>query len=504
MPIVPVADFAPDAASIYRPDVAPVAHNCYPRADSTDGPLQGQVEASSSLSAACRGAFSLRDQTGTAYVFAGTATALYELSSLSWTDRTRLSASAVDAYAVPTAEHWRFAQFGERVIATDYNDAIQTYTLGGGAPFANLSAAAPKAKYIATIEPGFLVTGYYNSGSVVGAGLWWSGFNDATSWPTLGTAAAAAAQSDAQTMQGGGVVTGILPAIGGAAGAVFTERAIYRMEYIGPPQVFGFRELDRSRGCIAPQSLVQVGSTAFFLSEDGFCGCNGVEVSQIGLGRVDRFFFSTVDQSQLHRVYGAADFARKLIVWAFPASGASDPNRWLIYNFATNRWRYGDDSALAVQYLSTFRQAGYTLDTLDTPLPGGPDSSGAFTVDSPTYQGGNRFLGAFNTSRRLVSFSGSNLAARIETGDADAGGRRVLVQGIRPITDAVSPTASVGYRDLLESAVSYTTATTPGADDVCPQRISTRYGRARINVPAADTWTYLAGADITFRAEGRR
>lgn len=497
--LVPVADWTPDAAP-YLSTNNPVAKNTYPKTDGSDGPLQGPLVLSDALAAQCLGAFAARDNTGAAWVLAGTTTKLYVQSSLSWTDRS----GAV--YAVPTGGHWRFTQFGERVLATNYADEIQTHTLGSGTNFANLAAAAPLAKYIATVEPGFVMVGFYNDGTVYANGVWWSGINDATSWPTPGTAAAEAAQSDNQELPGGGAITGILPAVAGLQAVIFAERALYRVQYIGPPQIFSFLEIDRSRGCIAPQSLVQVGNTAFFLSEDGFCSLDASGVKMIGAGKVDRFILADMDQSQLERVYGAVDYTKKLVIWAYPAAGASHPNRWAVYNYVTGRWRYGDAADLTVTYLLSSRAAGYTLDTLDTPLPGGPDAAAStgFTVDSPLYQGGTRQLAGFDTSNRLVAFSGETLEGRVETGDADGEGQRIYVSGVRPLIDSNSALAGVGYRDDLEDPLAYTTATAPGVNRICPQRVSAQYARAYVHIPAGTTWTTLQGARVYYDTDGER
>lgn len=498
--LLPVGDWAPDAAPYMNSDM-PTAKNTYPRADGSDGPMQGPVTISNALASAPRGAIAARDNTGTAWVVAGTTTKLYVQSGLSWVDR-----SGAATFAVPTGGHWRFTQFGERVIGTNYADNVQTHTLGSGANFADLSAGAPKAKYIASVEPGFVMLGFYSSGGVQSNGVWWSGLNDATSWPTLGTAAAAAVQSDNNILPGGGAITGILPAIGGSSAVIFTERSLYRIDYVGPPQIFSFREVDRSRGCIAPQSIVQVGPLAYFLSEDGFCVFNGATVENIGAGKVDQFFLTDLDQTALERVYGTVDAARKLVIWAYPSTSATSqtPNRWLVFSYATGRWRYGDDAAMSVQYMFPARTAGYNLDTLDTVLPGGPDASGGFTVDSPLYQGGTRVLAGFDTSNRLVSFSGSNLAARLETGDADVEGSRLFIRSVLPLTDASAVTAGVGWRSNFYDTLTYTTPTAQGLDNRCPQRVSAQYARAYALVAAGASWSRFQGMRVDYRKDGER
>lgn len=497
--VLPILEWRPDAAS-YLSTAATIAKGTYPRSDDSDGPLQGPVVMTSALAAACRGGFTARDKSGTSWVFAGTQTKLYVQNGMSWTDRSGAT------YAVPTGQHWRFCQFGERVIATNYSDELQTHTLASGSNFADLNTAAPKAKYIAAVEPGFVMLGFYDDGTVQPNGVWWSGINDATLWPTPGTTAAISVQSDNQQLPTGGAITGIVPSVGGASAIILTERAVYRTQYTGGSTFFSFVEVDRSRGCIAPQSVVQIGPLVFFLSEDGFCAFDGVQTRMIGAGKVDEFFLRDLDQTALERVYGTVDYARKLIIWAYPSTGASSqtPNRWMVYSYATDRWRWCDDSSIAVQYLFPARSAGYTLDGLDTPFPGGIDSSGSFSVDSPLYQGGVRVLAGFDTSNRLVSFNGANLAARLETGDADVDGNRIFVRDITPLTDCQNVQCSVGWRNNLYDVMAYTTPTSRGVDNRCPQRVSARFVRVATDIPAGAAWTRFQGVRTRFFPDGQR
>lgn len=512
MPIVPVAEFAPDQAD-YLSAALSVAKNTYPRADGSDGPLQGPAQLASALAASCKGV-ALAASSGTSAVIAGTTTKLYALSGTSWSD-----VSGGATFAVPTGGEWRFTQFGTRLIATDYADTMRTYTITGGGTFSVLAAAAPRARYIATIEPGFVMVGdFVDVAGSLGSkpnGVWWSGLNDATNWPTPGTSAASAVQSDYNELALGQRVTGILGAVGGANGAVFTERAVYRLSYVGGTIVFDFFPVDQSRGCIAPGSLAQVGPMAYFLAEDGFYAFDGTACAPIGFGKVDKFFARTVDQNNLSAIRATVDPFRRLVVW-YALDPAGNPV-WFVYSYALNRWRYGYDSKLGVQAfvqrLSPSFDSALTSAAVSAFGWGGfltQEGSASFVTQE---SGGGILLGAtqpatflagVDTSNKLSGWMGETLAATIETGETDAHGRRMFVSGLRPLTDAAAPTCAVGWRNQFSDAVLYTTATQQEVTGICPQRISARYARAQINIPASDPWTYLQGVDVMSRAEGTR
>lgn len=510
MPVVAIADWTPDTPA-YMSSGLSVASNTYPREDGSDGPMRAPAQLASALASACRGALLCSNGLGATEIIAGTTTKLYSSSgSTSWTDR-----SGATTFAVPASRDWRFAQFGNRVFATNYADALVSRVIGASANFAAVTDA-PKARYIATIEPGFVVLGDYEEGAVAYRnGIAWSALNDGTDWPTPGTSEATSKQSDRQSLALGDTVTGITPAVGGAQGAVFTERAVYRLEYIGSPLIFNIAPVDQSRGCIAPGSLIHIGTVAYFLSEEGFLAFDGTTVLPVGFGKVDRFFWSDVDASRLVEIRATVDPYKRLIVWAYPHVDGG--MRWLTFCYANGRWRYGDDATMAIEAFVQ-RIAPGVDDTLMGLAVNAFGWGGRLLIDPTSYLlinssndrlllGSNapaNFIAAFNTSHQLVGYAGTTLAATVETGEADAGGRRAFVSGVRPLTDADAVSVAVGGRNTFAGTVNYGTATRQEITGIAPQRVSTRYARVRMSFPAGQEWTYVQGADVMARGEGRR
>lgn len=496
MPIIPFGEWLPDKAVLNSPG-ASEAKGVYPRTETTYGPISSLAAVSGSLTARCQGAFSGRKASdGVIYTFAGDATKLYKLDGTAWDNVSQ------GAYSAGTEEWWNFAQYGDRVMAANINTNTQVYNLATlPATCSDLAAGCPRGRYITTVRE-FTVLGNtwdavdgYKPGRV-----WWSGFDNPTNWPTPGSATAVADQSDFNDMPTGGWVQGIVGAVGGADAIVLMEQAVYRMQYEGPPTIFRFDEIDRSRGCSAPGSIVNTGQLVAFLAEDGWYVCDGQSVQPIGSGKIDKWFFSQVDQTYLSRITGTADPINKLIIWSFPtgATGAT-PDKVLIWNWALNRWSYGD---LACEMLLRARTTGYTLEQLDS-VSASIDAL-PLSLDSRIWTGGRVALAGFDTSHQLAFMTGANQAATLTTAEFDGQGKRMFINGIRPIVDGGTVLASVGYRETPDGAVSYTVATAPGANVVCPQRVSTRYARARVEIAAGGTWTHATGIEPSMRQEGRR
>ena len=497
MTILPVGDYRPDVPA-YLGTHATVATNVFPRPDGSDGPLKAATVVATGLSGQPVSAYMARSGDGTVYQYVAVAYANTINRKYGSTYAGFFTGSSGGGATVLFP--WRFTQFGERLVAVNPASGLWYHTITTTNNFTQ-ATAAPRAAFIATIEPGFVMLGRINDGTERPAGLRWSAINDGTDWPVVGTSDAASKQSDDQDLPNGGAVTGILAAVGGGAACVLTERSVYRVDYIGAPSIFSFREIIRGSGNICPNGAIAVRGIAYYVSEEGFQRFDGQAETPIGLGRVSRTFLDSVDRENLHRVYVAHEPNRKLLVWAYPDTTATNgnPNRWLIYSYATDKWRYSDDPGIECCLIFTAQQDGTSLDLIAS-----PDSMTSTSMDSTTIGGGSPLLAGFNTSNQFVTYTGATLAALVETGETDDKGRRVFVSGLRPLTDAAAPTAAVGYRDTFNASIAYTSLTGIEATGVCPQRINTRYARARVYIPAAATWTYLQGVDVQMQRAGKR
>jgi hypothetical protein len=482
--------------SEYAPDLPPLGpgsalvKNVIPRTPLSYGPMSSLAVFSNALAARCQGAIAGVDSGGNVTAYAGDATDLYALTpdSISWS----VVSSSAGAYATPADGLWQFVTFQGQVIATNFINPIQMTLLGSGSNFADLSSDAPKARYVAGVK-GWLFTGN-TSDPTDGEQpyrVWWSGLNDATNWPTPGTAAAAEVQSDFNDFSGdSGWLQGIVGNLGTADCGIFFEHAVWRGVYVGPPAVFDFFPAQGVRGTPAPNSIVQLGSLVYFLAEDGFYVFDGTNSIPIGANKIDKTFYADLDQSHMDRICGTVDPINKLIFWAYPGSGSQsgNPNKLLIFNWQLNRWSFAE---LTLEFLFRSLSFGYTLDqldafgTLDTIVP---------ALDSRIWTGGKVLLSAFDTDHKLNYFTGSNLAPTVDTTEVQVfPAQRALITNVRPLVDGGTPSVAFGVRDRLEDASTLGAATAMNSIGTCPQRASGRYVYAEVTLPAASSFSHIQG-----------
>jgi hypothetical protein len=425
-----------------------------------------------------------RNPDGTTSIFAGSETNLYKLDS---SDMSLDDVSGA-TYATPSGQRWRFTQFGHRLVAANGHAKLQGWLLGTSTVWADLAADAPKARYV-TVVRDFVVSGYVND-SGYSSRVQWSALNDETSWTPSATT-----QADYQDIPDGGSVVGLT---GGEFGLVFMDRSIHRMSYVGSPLVFQFDNIARNLGCYEANSIIQYQGVSFFLSDDGFYACDGQNIIPIGNEKINRFFFSDVDEVFLSNMSAAIDPFRNLVMWAYAAKGqGGNVNKMLIYNFETKKWSSGTTDVDRIADASTPSVTLEGLDAFSSSIDALPTS-----LDSRQWVGGKMMLAGVRAAK-IVTFTGANSTATIQTGDLSAENRKTAVTLVQPIIDKGSASVAIASRDLLSSEVTFGTSVAADSENRVSLRSMGRYHQLNFT-PTGDNWSNAIGADVELVPMGGR
>ena len=414
----------------------------------------------------------------TTFTYAQTGT---DITSVADTGKT-----SIPAYNTSGDLRWRFTQFGETLIAANGESKLQGFNLNSSSTFSDLSADAPIARYVTVIRD-FVVSGYIEDVSTYNQRVQWSALNDETSWTSSATT-----QADYQEIPDGGSVVGIT---GGEFGLVFMERSIFRMSYVGSPLVFQFDNISRNLGCYEPNTIIQYQGTSFFLSDDGFYACDGQKIIPIGNEKVNRFFYADVNDGLLQSMSAAIDPFRKLVIWAYASKSSATVDKLLIYNFETNKWSSGTTDASWIAASST---PSVTLEGLDT---FGTLETIETSFDSRVWLGGKvQFAGVRNT--KIITFSGANNTAYIETGDIEIPGSTSSITLAKPIVDFGSGSVAIATRRLLSEQITYGSQVAADAENRVSLRSIGRYHRLQLT--PTGQWQTAIGLDMELNQLGTR
>jgi hypothetical protein len=486
MPLIPFPEYRPDISD-YQGNSSLTITGVLPRGDGY-GPMAGSAAFSNALVGTCRGAFVAWRTDGTVAIFATTSTNIYLLdnTALTWAN---VSKGGGPYTALASTDQWRFAQFGNFVIAVQANTVPQVYDLGTPVLFADLGGSPPTSRYVDIVGRFVVLSGL----TANPYRIQWSGLNAATTW-TSGVNS-----SDFQDFPDGGIVRGVA---GGESGVIFQDAAIRRMTFApGSPFVFQIERISQDRGLYAPYSLVKAGDKTFFLTSQGFYGITPGELpAPIGKEKFDRTFLADVDRGNLQLVIGAADPRSSRVFWAYKsiAGTVGYYDKLLCYDWALQRATL---VPMMGEFLLGIAQPGTTLEGLDS-ISGSldaliPSLDSFATSVAPE-------LAQFDTIHKLAFFRGANIEAILETTEEGTDGQRVAVNGLRPITDAPTVYGSVSKRENAQTVATYSTETLINSIGMCPASVSTRYSRGRARIPAGTSWTFAAGIEPKAVIVGRQ
>lgn len=487
--VVPVGEWLPDQTSFNNAG-AIIVKNVAPYGKGY-APVRALLANSGTQTGRVLGSFSCLDRLGSPHYFIGTTTKLYKLVSNVWQDVSR-----VGDYSTAAGERWVFTQYGDNVVASNYNDETQTFDLGVSTDFADLTGTPPQTRVLAVVN-NFVVTGntFDATDDEQPTRVRWSGFDNVTQWT-----ASVTTQSDSQDLPTGGPVKAIVGYDNYAI--IMQNNSIRRMEYVGGEAIFNFSEVEPNRGCFIGGTVAAVGKMIFYYGEDGFFMFTGQSVP-IGHGKIDRWFAGEADFSKTERFSSVIDPRAKSYYLSFVSNDSPDgnPDKVLVYHWAENRWSYFEQSQQGL--MQSFSRS-LSIDDLDA-IYGNLDAIDS-SLDASVFRGGRPLIAAVMTTGALGSFAGTVLEAQIETTEVQLNPQgRSLVQEIQPITDASDVTVSLKTRNFLyETETVGDTAVLNSYTGTACLRKDAKYHRANMVIPAGSDWSFFDGVKLAFRATGVR
>ena len=414
----------------------------------------------------------------TVEVFAGSATKLFKLnlSTLALTDVSKsggYSGSGV----------FKFEQFGGVVLACNGTEKIQAWTIGTSTAFADVAAAAPAPKDIAIVRDFVFAANIGATPDKVN----WSDINDETDWVSGSTS-----QSDFQIIPDGGNIQAVT---GGEFGLIFLEKSVTRASYVGSPLFFQFDTISNGQGCLEGNSVINYGNLSFWLSDDGWYSSNGEAVTNIGLEKVDRFFFNRVDMTKLSTINAAVDPVKNLVIWNF--ANTSGNRELLIYNWELQKWSRAETTSDVV---GTMASITTSLEGLSSVFGYTDIDSMPASLDSRLFIG-DKFLLAGTKGNKIVTFTGTPITPQLITTDVEVGYNSVATLA-RPQIDNGTAQVAVASRRELDDNIEFSAFVPATTEGRCSLRSAGRYHR--FNVQPTGNWEIAMAVDVDLKPQGNR
>ena len=126
---------------------------------------------------------------------------------------------------------------------------------------------------------------------------------------------------------------------------VWTDTALYSMQFIGPPFTFGVNLINEGTGLIGPKAAVTTPSGVYWMSYNNFYVYNGT-VQTLPCS-VHNYVFSDINLTQSFKINAFTIKDKSEIGWFYCSSNSDEIDRYVIYNYVDDIWFYGQLSRTA-------------------------------------------------------------------------------------------------------------------------------------------------------------
>jgi hypothetical protein len=140
---------------------------------------------------------------------------------------------------------------------------------------------------------------------------------------------------------------------------VWTDAALYSMQYLGPPFVWGFQILGSNTSIAGPNAVATAANITYWMGLDKFYMYSGrVETLYCPLRQ---YIFGDINLQQQYQFFSGTNEGYNEIWWFYCSANSTSIDRYVIYNHLEKIWSYGNLSRTA---------------WLDTPLRDFPSAAG--------------------------------------------------------------------------------------------------------------------------------
>jgi hypothetical protein len=120
---------------------------------------------------------------------------------------------------------------------------------------------------------------------------------------------------------------------------VWTDAAVYSMQYLGPPFVWGFTLLADNISIVSPNAIATAAGVVYWMGVDKFYMYAGrVETLPCS---VRTYIFNDINRAQEAQFFAGTNEGFSEIWWYYCSADSTVVNRYVIFNYLDRVWYYG-------------------------------------------------------------------------------------------------------------------------------------------------------------------
>jgi len=120
---------------------------------------------------------------------------------------------------------------------------------------------------------------------------------------------------------------------------VFTDVALYSLQYLGPPYVWGSQLIADNTSIAGPNSVALAAGIIYWMGVDKFYKYDG-RLQTLSCDLL-RYVYNDIERTQFDQVYAATNEGFNEVWWFYPSEGSTTNDSYIVYNYLENIWYYG-------------------------------------------------------------------------------------------------------------------------------------------------------------------
>lgn len=120
---------------------------------------------------------------------------------------------------------------------------------------------------------------------------------------------------------------------------IWTDAAIYSMQYLGPPFVWGFTLLADNISIASPNAMATASGVVYWMGVDKFYVYSGrVETLPCS---VRTYIYEDINRDQFTQIYAGTNEGYSEVWWFYCSANSNIVDRYVIFNYLDRVWYYG-------------------------------------------------------------------------------------------------------------------------------------------------------------------
>jgi len=241
-----------------------------------------------------------------------------------------------------TASDWSFDNFGQILIACPAGGAIYQWDPTTSAPIATFIPQGPNVNdgiFVAMPERQIVAWGSTFNGIQDPMLIRWCDAGNYTNWIAQSNNLAGSFR-----IPKGSKIVGCIQ--GPQQGLIWTDIALWSMQFIGYPDVYSFNELGTGCGMISRKAAASHNNVVYWMGQSQFYTLTGAGVQPLPCPIWD-VVFQNLNRSYTSKIRIAVNSYFSEITWFYPSLNSTENDSYVKYNSLLQQWDFGSLSRTA-------------------------------------------------------------------------------------------------------------------------------------------------------------